>query len=222
MLVSHRKQFIFLKTPKTAGTSVEIFLEPYCFPDNEWRFTHGRAEYNTSTGIIGARGESAANSIYFNHMSAKKLRANLKEETWNNYSKVSTVRNPYTLYCSKFWYEVEYRKTIPEPDSNKTAIVSSFRQWLHTVVKPAIFSRFYFVDKELIIDYFIRFENIQEDLEQLCAELKLDYNSKNLPFLKKTQKASGLELKDYYGAAEQKLIEKTFPFVLNRFNYSLL
>jgi hypothetical protein len=29
MLVSHRKKFIFVKTGKTAGTSVEVFFEKY-------------------------------------------------------------------------------------------------------------------------------------------------------------------------------------------------
>ena len=32
MLVSHSKKFIFLKTMKTAGASVEIYLERYCVP----------------------------------------------------------------------------------------------------------------------------------------------------------------------------------------------
>jgi hypothetical protein len=34
MLVSHLKKFIFTKTKKTAGTSVESVFEPYCMHGN--------------------------------------------------------------------------------------------------------------------------------------------------------------------------------------------
>ena len=34
MIVSHKNRFIFLKTRKTAGTSIEISLRPYCGPDD--------------------------------------------------------------------------------------------------------------------------------------------------------------------------------------------
>lgn len=35
MLISHRKRFIFTKTAKTAGTSVESYFEQYCMPEGE-------------------------------------------------------------------------------------------------------------------------------------------------------------------------------------------
>ncbi len=34
MIVSHKHRFIFLKTNKTAGTSVEIALSKFCGPDD--------------------------------------------------------------------------------------------------------------------------------------------------------------------------------------------
>ena len=42
-LVSHRKRFIFLKTHKTAGTSVEVALEPLCAPNGAVTGEHYRA-----------------------------------------------------------------------------------------------------------------------------------------------------------------------------------
>jgi hypothetical protein len=32
VIVSHRHRFIFIKTTKTAGTSVEMFLRQFCGP----------------------------------------------------------------------------------------------------------------------------------------------------------------------------------------------
>jgi hypothetical protein len=34
VIVSHRHRFIFIKTTKTAGTSVEMFLRQFCGPDD--------------------------------------------------------------------------------------------------------------------------------------------------------------------------------------------
>ncbi|TAE88318.1 MAG: hypothetical protein EAZ65_02830 [Verrucomicrobia bacterium] len=34
MVISHKHRFIFIKTAKTAGTSIEAFLSPHCGPDD--------------------------------------------------------------------------------------------------------------------------------------------------------------------------------------------
>ena len=58
MLVSHRYKFIFTKTVKTAGTSIESYFEKYCMPEGEWKESHNREEYVSETGIIGYRGRA--------------------------------------------------------------------------------------------------------------------------------------------------------------------
>jgi len=45
MLVSHRYRFIYTKTIKTGGTSVESYFEPYCMADGEWTESQKRDEY---------------------------------------------------------------------------------------------------------------------------------------------------------------------------------
>lgn len=55
MLCSHSKHFLYFKTKKTAGTSVEIYFEPYCLPPGSWRPEHARAETVSGFGIIGSR-----------------------------------------------------------------------------------------------------------------------------------------------------------------------
>ena len=34
MIISHKHQFIFIKTVKTAGTSIEVLLDSICGPDD--------------------------------------------------------------------------------------------------------------------------------------------------------------------------------------------
>jgi hypothetical protein len=56
MLIGHRKKFIYTKTAKTAGISIESYFENFCMPENTWKFSNSREEYVSKEGIIGYRG----------------------------------------------------------------------------------------------------------------------------------------------------------------------
>ena len=83
MLISHRKKFIYTKTPKTAGTSVEVYFERFCAPDGAWKFDHERDQYVGSSGIIGARGSYAESAGWYNHMSACEIRRKAGSLIWD-------------------------------------------------------------------------------------------------------------------------------------------
>lgn len=72
MLVSHKKEFIYTKTVKTAGTSIEVYFEPYCLPEGEWELSNKRDVYEGGTGIIGYHeGGDIAGKKWYHHMSRK-------------------------------------------------------------------------------------------------------------------------------------------------------
>ena len=53
MLISHRHRFIYTKTIKTAGTSVEIYFEEACIPPgSDIERGHGIPETVTEAGVI--------------------------------------------------------------------------------------------------------------------------------------------------------------------------
>ncbi len=54
-LVCYKHRFIFLKTRKTAGTSVEMALEPLCVPPGTEIREH-RSMIKTRYGIVAHRG----------------------------------------------------------------------------------------------------------------------------------------------------------------------
>ena len=79
MLVSHIKKFIFTKTAKTAGTSVESYFKEYCMPEGEWEESHNCSESVSDAGVIGFRGKRNTfvptwhKHRWYDHMSAKKI-----------------------------------------------------------------------------------------------------------------------------------------------------
>src|SRR5262245_49182832 len=132
MLVSHRKRFIYTKTIKTGGTSVEVYFEPYCFPPGEYRFAHARAQYESAAGIVGFRGLKRADdgNYWYNHAPAAEIRARLGDDVWNGYFKFCVVRNPFEKLVSAFHHFAlpkEQCDTLTFPD-----IRARFKRWVRT------------------------------------------------------------------------------------------
>ena len=114
MLVSHRHRFIYTKTVKTAGTSVEIYFEDACLPpDSDIVRGHAIAETVTDAGIIGYRGVDPGESRYYNHMPASDVRALVGPEVWDSYFKFCVIRNPFDKIVSLWWADRQLRPALP-------------------------------------------------------------------------------------------------------------
>lgn len=94
MIVSHKYQFIFIKTAKTASTSIEVYLSRYCgeedvltpiFPEEPMHFPR-----NFESG--GFR----------RHMPAEAVRRIVSREIWKNYFKFCVERNPWDRMLSHY------------------------------------------------------------------------------------------------------------------------
>jgi hypothetical protein len=188
VLVSHRYNFIYTKTVKTAGTSVESYFERFCMPKNEWSFSHFRDEYVSESGIIGCRRfERPADCKWWNHMPAAMIRERIGEEAWSNYLKFCVIRNPYDKALSAFYYfkNPDYRSennaTAKFTDLDKER--SEFEDWLCSG-EPPIDRDKYLIDGQFCLDEVIRYETLATDLEGLCARLHIPWNLALLPSLK--------------------------------------
>jgi hypothetical protein len=216
MLVSHRKKFIYLKTIKTASTSVECYFERYCLQKNTYVFSHARNESISKFGIIGYRGRLSVGYDFYNHMPAKDLKAKLIDETWNDYFKFCTVRNPYTRLVSLFHMELKLLGII---NFNQKNLRQLFSNWL-TMRYEWDFSstRFFMLDNEVCLDSFIRFEYLKEDTKRICNKLSIPYDEARLPYLKE-----GSYTKDYLAYYDQHtiaLVKKFCAIELDLFKYS--
>jgi len=104
MLVSHRHNFIYTKTSRTASTSVEVFFEPFCVPEGTWSFSYAREERVTEAGIVGYRGPSGDDATWRNHMAAAEIRDRLGADVWDSYFKFCVMRNPFDKSVSEFYF----------------------------------------------------------------------------------------------------------------------
>ncbi len=118
MILSHRHRMIFLKTAKTAGTSIELSLCRWCGPDDvvtavepadeAIRRSHGgvgpqhhehpvrvRDLRITDVRRAAARRGWPQRRDFWNHITASEVRERVPAEVWNEYHKVAFVRNPW-------------------------------------------------------------------------------------------------------------------------------
>jgi hypothetical protein len=240
MLISHGKKFIFTKTIKTAGTSIEGYFEPYCLPDGEWKTMHSRPEYEGPTGVVGHRGSRAKQnaSKWYNHMAAELIRERAGLEVWDAYFKFTVIRNPFDKLISGFsmfernkqnyslaqkWqaYNRRWRgKGKPIDRIVGNTPIERFRSWIQLGGTITDQNK-YKINGECCIDYFIRFEHMQDDLKAVCEQLSIDYEPEKLPHFKTGIRKSGTPIRDFYDEATEARVREQFAWEIEKFNYQI-
>ena len=174
MIVSHRHRCIFLKTRKTAGTSIEVMLERVVGPDaivtpvNPPVAGHTPRNFEPPAGRLVrrrlARTERGERDLrrglwYFNHMSASLMRQRLGAAVFDGYFKFCFERDPWDKTLS--WYFYRTRDVAERPP---------FAEWLRTGDLPLDWDR-YCIDGKPAMDFVGRFEHLERDLADVLARV---------------------------------------------------
>ncbi|MBB1248480.1 sulfotransferase family 2 domain-containing protein [Rhizobium sp. G21] len=184
MIVSHAHKLIFLKARKVAGTSLEIALSKYCDGDDiitpvsradeAIRARHGfqgPCNFNFGWAKLFVKQMNEEPRLgkywlplkYYNHIPASLARRRLGAKIWNDYTKLSVVRNPWDRAVSMFFWKSN--KKTDNPD------ISGFTDFL--VEKRAYIAsnyRNYMIGDRDVVDFYIRYEHFEEDMRRLEAQ----------------------------------------------------
>ena len=220
MLVSHRHKFIYTKTVKTGGTSVEAYFERFCMPDNQWSLSHGRDEHVSEAGIIGFRGPDMPKScVWWNHMPAAQIKAQLGARTWSAYRKFCVIRNPYDKVISAFYFfRLAQQGAASFEDVDRER--AEFEQWLLHQPQLPIDRDKYLIDGKFCLDDVLRYETLSTDLARLCTRLALPWDPASLPTFKAGIRPKKAKAEALYTDASRKIVERAFAFELDYFGYS--
>ena len=97
-VISFKHKFIFIKTTKTGGTSIEVDLSRYAGPD--------AIVTPIIPEVIGHEPrnfeDDDGNPLYFNHMPARKIQALLGEEQFSDFYRFTVEREPIDKCLSHF------------------------------------------------------------------------------------------------------------------------
>lgn len=223
MLVSHRHTFIYTKTAKTGGTSVESFFERFCMPDGAWKQMHARDQYISREGIIGHRNAVIPpGTTWWNHMPAAEIRHKLGSATWNDYFKFCVIRNPFEKCISSFYdlgkeytakpeqiEELQHEGLSPE----QIRFICYLQQHL------PIDRDNYMIDGNFSLDAVIRYEELESDIQKICDRIGVCYRRKHLPHFKQGIRPREATVGALYTTRSRELVEKGFAFELDFFGY---
>lgn len=216
MLVSHRHRFIYLKTKKTAGTSVELYFEPFCVPPELSRPERAGAlvsEY----GIVGSRGKQhGGRRDWRAHMPAKKIRDGLGDETWHHYLRFATIRNPYDKAVSAFFFKKHRRGgSVGDPARERDA----FQIWLETDGPPMDSNKF-MIDGEYCLSDVIRYESLLPDLERICTRVGVPFEPHRLTRKKSGMRPPWATVDAMYSDAGRRIVSERYALEIEMFGYA--
>ena len=210
MIVSHARKFVFVKTRKTSGTSLEISLSHICGPEDiitPISFEDELIRLDAGARLpqnYGSRGESRYREMikarrmkllrakrrgrFFNHMPAVKIREAIGQEAWDDYFKFSIERHPYEKVVSHIYFHARGRKDWDFDTELKRVLDKGY------YISYPIYSD----GQTPIVDFLVNYENLQESLAELSDKLDFDVAA-NYPQTKhkfRTERKPARELLD--------------------------
>jgi hypothetical protein len=133
------------------------------------------------------------------------------------YTKITNVRNPFDILVSHYHFK-------PTNHIYSNGLEYSFEEYiLETKVVDGLsndFKDLLFIDDKFVINEIIRFENLNEDLNNLVSKLNLPTNNRELKHYKKSLIREGKNYTEYYNTTTKKIVEDKFKFYLDMFNYN--
>ena len=220
MLISHTKKFIYIKGVKVAGTSTEIAFQKFCQPADT-PIASSADQLVCDEGVVGYRGANAKSKYWRNHLDPIQIKNKLNnEDLFNQYFKFGVIRNPFDRAVSLYHHDREEHKF--RGFSQKISF-AQFCHNLHGIPRDAapwawcsdLLYNFYRLD-EVKIDYFIRFEGLQNDIEVVRNKLNINASDLNLGHYKKTRRPHYTE---YYDDETRESVAQKYAKDLEYFGY---
>ena len=227
MIISHDYKFIFIKTNKTAGTSIEIALSQFCGPrdiitpilpeDEVIRKKLGyRGPQNYMAPLVsynlrdlaGLLLKSKKKKRFYNHISSTEIRRHISNDIWENYYKFCFERNPWDRFISfYYWRTSEPRPTIAEfIESGELMLLKKKGYGLYTI------------NDRVVVDKICRFENLSEDLSSVCEHLGIP-GKLELPKTKSKYRKDKRSYRDILSENEQMMIAEFSQKEINLLGY---
>jgi len=235
MIVSHEHRFIFVKTHKTAGSSLEVALAQECadgdivshmedniasgVPRNYGPDSWIGPAYNGSKWVrkIVDRHSPLLGAFYYEHMPASRIKTLVGEDIWNSYFTFCFERNPWDKVVSYyFWKQQGQGRDMP-----------SFAQYIekksHRLPRDA---RLYFDDadacksgeSQVLVDRVFEFRNLKAALQELRERLNLTL-PEPLPREKTNVAVKRQPYQDYYNEHSKARIAELFSREIALMNY---
>lgn len=201
-MIDHKRKIIFIHIPKCAGSSVEYFFDVKPF---DWQMPN----YTNLTGWCDKR------KIHLHHATPKQLLETelISESIWNEYTKFSIVRNPWSRAYSDYIWLNRFNIVncnfedflLRKGNLSKILTDKSHKSYRGDHLYPQV--DFLKIDDKYALDYLIRFENLRIEFSEFLNFVGIQ--QKVLPHDKKSKKHFN-HYSHFYKDSEIGLIETLY------------
>jgi hypothetical protein len=213
VIVSHQHRFIFLKTLKTAGTSVEIELSRVCGPDDV--ITPLPVEDEVLRAQRGGRpGQNyeapPLPERVHEHIRASRVRPIVGRERWDGYFKFAIERNPWDAVVSLFYW------------MRRNGKVDTFERFLTMPNIEQLATRnyqAYHLNGQVAVERVLRFECLADELADVWRHLSLP-GEPALPRAKAGARPAGSDYRELYDDDSAALVGRVFERQIQELGYS--
>ncbi len=184
MIVSYKHRFIFVKTVKTAGTSVEISLSRYCGKkdiitpiaedDEKIRTRFNQYPRNYSGTIffflrkyleLKIKGKPSRTQKFWNHMSATDIKKTVGSDIWESYFTFSIVRNPFDEVISRYFWHKKMHNIDLDLDTFIFKKAHIGQNW--DIISDG---------NLILLDYVARYEHLSEEIVKITKKVGIEFD----------------------------------------------
>jgi len=199
MIISHSHKFIFIKTRKTAGSSIESYLvNNYLGPN----------DVCTGSPIDGTR---RLNTFHKNgHMDCITV-MNLYPQEWasdkKNYYKFAVERNPWDKLVSLYFF---YKKWKPKK------VKFGFETFIKEQAEQYNDWYMYTCNDKILVDDLLNYDNLHKHLKNI----PIPYNNELLTVRLKSNTRQNKNYREMYNEDTKRSVEQVFEKPIQHFGYT--
>lgn len=218
MIISHEHKFIFVKTAKTAGTSIEVFLSRQSGPEdivtpirppveghqprNHEQSVNPIAEliWRPEGFLPALRQAFERRKKFYNHMPAWLVQQRIPARVWNNYFKFCVERNPWDKVLSHYHMA-----------ASRAGGSLSLDEYFSKGRFPVNYFRY--TDRagtRIIVDRIVRYENLINDLGDVFSQVNVPFEGSLGVRAKSEYRTDRTPYQSVFNDAQRKIVEQVF------------
>lgn len=216
MFISHRYRFIFIRTEKTASSSLTAALRR-ALPDERQLHSTRPPKWSEYSPVHHGGFKRALPQIFGLHVHARacQIRAAVGENVWNSYFKFAVERNPWDRQVSLY----AHRKRRDDPNA-PLQFDKDMRSWLYRATEYTRLHNWqiYTENDCLIVDRVLKYETLGEELDALWSQLGVR-EAVSLPRARGGYRDNQESYREHYSDFTRDLIARWYAREIEHFGY---